>query len=155
MEESWWQWFISLLAPKSGEKRFDFIWMYRMYLSFGVEKKQVCRSTVYVTSWKTSVAWLLVPESLWCLPSAHRLQDSQTSCPWDHMTISWILRFIPACRLWAEIPDFSSSETWTWGFPSLSSEFTTSPWLSQKTPGTVFLRSLIEHLRLLQRSHLS
>lgn len=108
-----------------------------------------------VTSWRISVAWPLVPESLWCLPSAHWLQDSQASCPWDHTTMSWILQFIPACRPWAEISDFSSSETWTWGSPSLSSEFMTSPWLSQQTPGTVFLRSLIEHLRLLQRSHLS
>lgn len=142
MEESLW-------------KRTDFIWMYRMYWSFGVEKKQVCSSVVYVTSWRVSVAWPLVPESLWCLLSAHWLQDSQTSCPWDHMTMRWILQFIPACRLWAETSDFSSSETWTWGSPSLSSEFMTGPWLSQQTPGTVFLRSLIEHLRLLQRSHLS
>lgn len=69
----------------------------------------MCRSVVYVTSWKTSVAWPLVPEFLWCHPSAHWLQDSQASCPWDHTTMNWILRFIPACRLWAEIPDFSSS----------------------------------------------
>lgn len=84
-----------------------------------VLRRNRCVGLWSVTSWRISVAWPLVPESLWCLLSAHRLQDSQASCPWDHTMMSWILQFIPACRLWAEISDFSSSETWTWGSPSV------------------------------------
>lgn len=117
MEER--QWFISLLAPKFGEK-----WL----ISFecvGCIYLLVLRRNGYVGLWsmlplgKTSLEWPLVPESLWCLPSAHRLQDSQASCPWDHTTMSWILQFIPTCRLRAEVSDFFSSETWAWGSPSL------------------------------------